>query len=237
MTQELFHQDAYARSFQGTIIEVSGSHLRFDRTAFYPSGGGQPHDTGSIDIGAHVLEIVSVSRSDGLIWHEYNGATPDINMVFAGSINWTRRLALMRTHTAVHILSAVIWRDFGAQVTGGNMEPLKARMDFELGEMSSNFAEQIEASAMQEIKADRTISAHFLERAEADRHPDLVRTKVNLLPTNISQVRVVEIHGLDFQADGGTHVASTGQVGRIRIVGHESKGKMNKRLRLVIEDA
>jgi misacylated tRNA(Ala) deacylase len=142
----------------------------------------------------------------------------------------------MRTHTSLHILCGVIWRDYGAQVTGGNMEPLAARMDFEFENLTAEFAEEVEATINREIAADYPISARILPREEAMAIPDLIRTKINLLPEGISEVRVLEIHGLDLQADGGTHVASTKEVGRIRIVGHESKGRINKRLRIQITD-
>jgi len=141
----------------------------------------------------------------------------------------------MRTHTALHILCGVIWRDYGAQVTGGNMQPLKARMDFELEHMSADFASEVERKINAEVAAARDVRVSILPREEAFQIPDLIRTKINLLPPSISSVRVVEIVGLDLQADGGTHVANTREVGVIHVVKHESKGKINKRLRIALD--
>jgi misacylated tRNA(Ala) deacylase len=152
-----------------------------------------------------------------------------------GVLDWEHRYQLMRTHTALHILCGVIWRDYGALVTGGNMEPLKARMDFELEHMSVDFAEEVEAKINAEVAAARPVKIYILPREEAFQIPDLIRTKINLLPESIQEVRIVEIEGLDMQADGGTHVASTREVGAIHVVGHESKGRINKRLRIALE--
>ena len=142
----------------------------------------------------------------------------------------------MRTHTALHILCGVVWRDYAAQVTGGNMTPLQARMDFELSEMSSGFASEIENLVNQEVHAERDIKVFNLSREEAFKIPDLIRMKINKLPDSISEVRIVDISGLDLQADGGTHVHNTREVGNIRVIGHESKGRINKRLRIAVED-
>ncbi|HEX6512620.1 MAG TPA: alanyl-tRNA editing protein, partial [Chloroflexota bacterium] len=166
--------------------------------------------------------------------HMLDGLPPETGEAVHGVLDWERRYELMRTHTALHILCGVIWRDFGAQVTGGNMEPLKARMDFELESVSGDFGHQVEELANNEIAASRPISVRILPREEAFRIPDLIRTKINLLPEGIAHVRVVDIEGLDLQADGGTHVANTREVGRIAVIGHESKGRSNKRLRIAV---
>ena len=236
-TDPIYHRDAFAREFDATVTAVVEGGVVLDRTAFYPGGGGQPCDVGTLTFGGATVAVTRVGRRDGEIVHEVEGAMPAVGTRVHGAIEWENRHALMRTHTALHILCGVIWRDFGAHVTGGNMTPLAARMDFELENMSADFAERVERLANAEIDADRPIGVRFLSREEANGHPDLIRTKVNLLPEGITEVRVVDIDGLDVQADGGTHVASTREVGRIRIVGHESKGRINKRLRLVIEDA
>ena len=159
---------------------------------------------------------------------------PEVGNKVHGALDWDRRYQLMRTHTALHILCGVVWRDFGAQVTGGNMTPLKARMDFELESMSTDFAGQVEELINAEVSASRDIRVSVLPREEAFQIPDLIRTKINLLPPQITEVRIVDIEGLDLQADGGTHVANTGEVGRIRVTGHESKGRLNKRLRIEV---
>jgi len=226
----LFQTDAYLREFDARVTRVEGSAVYLDRTAFYPTGGGQPHDLGTLAD----VPVVEVRKEGDDVRHVLDGSAPPAGAEVRGVIDWERRYQLMRTHTALHILCGVIWRDFGAQVTGGNMEPLKARMDFELESMSGEFGQQIEELANKEIEAARPVSVRILPRDEAFRIPDLIRTKINLLPEGISQIRVVDIEGLDLQADGGTHVANTREVGRIAVVGHESKGRSNKRLRVAV---
>ena len=206
-----------------------------DRTAFYPGGGGQPADSGLISAGDDVFEVKKLSRSDGKLVHEIDGDLPAVGTKVHGVMDWERRYQLMRTHTALHILCGVVWRDYGAKVTGGNMQPGSARMDFELESMSSDFAERVEELINREVEAARDIVVGNVPREEAFQIPDLIRTKINLLPAGIKEVRTVDITGLDLQADGGTHVGNTTEVGRIRVVGHESKGRINKRLRIEID--
>ncbi len=237
MAELLYMTDSYLRVFEAMVTAVQGRMVALDRTAFYPGGGGQPGDTGELRGEAGSWRVRKVSRQGGEVWHELEGdGAPAADERVTGALDWERRHQLMRTHTALHILCGVIWRDFGAQVTGGNMEPLAARMDFELEQMSVDFAERVEALVNAEVAAARPIRVGILPREEAFQIPDLIRTKINLLPEGIREVRVVEIEGLDLQADGGTHVANTREVGRIRVVGHESKGRINKRLRIAIED-
>ena len=238
MTEALFHTDAYVRDFEAVVTAVEGNAVALDRTAFFPGGGGQPHDVGTLSADGVVRRVVKTRRDGALMWHELEPAEPPpIGARVTGSLDWERRHALMRTHTALHVLCGIIYRDFGASVTGSNMTPLAARMDFELDSMSADFAERVEASANAETAADRPVAVSFMERDAADRRPELIRTKVNLLPHGIRKVRVVDIQGLDVQADGGTHVASTAEVGRIKVVGHESKGRSNKRLRIEVTEA
>ena len=238
MTEPIFHRDAYVRTFNARVTESDGSAIVLDRTAFFPGGGGQPCDVGTLACESGIeRRVTGVRRRDGEIWHELDGSAPAVGEAAMGTLDWRNRHQLMRTHTALHVLCGVIWRDFGAHVTGGNMTPLAARMDFELESMSADFAERVEELANAEIALAREISVRFLPRDEAMAHPDLIRTKINLLPEGIAEVRVVDIAGLDVQADGGTHVADTSEVGRIRVVGHESKGRINKRLRIAVEDA
>ncbi|MDE3075472.1 MAG: alanyl-tRNA editing protein [Chloroflexota bacterium] len=231
MTELLYQTDSYLREFEANVVGCEADAVYLDRTAFYPGGGGQPHDLGWL-AGS---EVVEVKKEGDAVRHRLSGPVPEIGATVAGQIDWERRYQLMRTHTALHILCGVIFRDFGAPVTGGNMKPLEARMDFELETTSGAFGQNVEELANQEIKAARPIRVSILPREEAFRIPDLIRTKINLLPEGIRQVRVVDIEGLDLQADGGTHVANTREVGRIRVVGHESKGRSNKRLKIVVE--
>lgn len=236
MTEPLYQKDAYLKTFDATVVEVKEGAVALDRTAFYPTGGGQPHDLGTLADNGTSFEVTGVKREGELIWHSIEGDLPPVGTEVHGEIDWDRRYSLMRTHTAMHILCGVIWRDYAAKVTGGNMEPLQGRMDFEFEGMHQELVREIENSINEEVERGRPITVEFLERDAADKDPDLIRTKVNLLPKDIKEVRVVEIQGLDRQADGGTHVATTDQVGRISIVEYKSKGKANKRLKIALSD-
>ncbi len=235
MTELLYLQDSYLKEFDAAVVEVQGNGVVLDRTAFYPGGGGQPSDTGVLEAGGNEYMVSKVSRRDGKFFHELDRTPPPVGTRVGGRLDWNRRYRLMRTHTALHVLCGVVWRDYEAQVTGGDMKPLEARMDFELEHMTADFAREVEELINREVAAARPISTRVLPREEAFQIPDLIRTKINLLPESIKEVRVVDIEGLDLQADGGTHVANTREVGRIRVVGHESKGRINKRLRIAVE--
>jgi len=238
MTELLYQTDSYLREFPATVVAVDGPGARvvLDRTAFYPGGGGQPCDTGALQFGDVPAPVVKVSKEGDLVWHSLGPLTsglahlPVEGSEVSGSIDWERRYALMRTHTALHVLCGVVWRDWGAQVTGGNMDPLAGRMDFEFATMHGDLVSQIEARCNEEIAAARAVRVQILPRAEAFQIPDLIRTKINLLPEGIREVRTVEIVGLDLQADGGTHVANTREVGSIRVTDYKSKGAINKRI-------
>ena len=234
MSEWLFQMDSYLREFQARVTAVQGNQIALERTAFYPTGGGQPGDHGWLSAAGQRWSVVNVRKADDEVWHHIEGDPPIVGAEVTGSIAWERRYALMRTHTALHMLAGVIWRDYGAQVTGGNIEPLHARMDFEFERMSRDLVQEIEAKVNVEIAAARPIQVKILPREEAFAIPDLIRTKINLLPEGIERVRIVDIVGLDLQADGGTHVANTREVGQITIVDYKSKGKINKRLEIQI---
>ena len=251
---ELFAVDSYRTSFEARVVEVDreAGRLRLDRTAFYPIGGGQPHDTGTLASAAGTLAVTGVRREGGLIWHTVvptdsteataptdraGHALPDVGSEVGGEIDWTRRFRLMRTHTALHILCGVIWADHGIPVTGGNMEPLRGRLDFPFPAMSADLGARVERRINDEIERAHAIVVDFLPREVADVDPALIRTSVNLIPAEIDPLRIIDIVGLDRQADGGTHVLSTAEVGRVRVTGTESKGKDNKRIRLEVLDA
>ena len=236
MTDLLFHNDSYLKEFEATVASVAEKGAVLDRTAFYTGGGGQPSDTGVLGADGREFPVSGVTRADGQLVHLIDGERPEASVRVTGIIDWERRYRLMRTHTALHILCGVVWRDYGAQVTGGDMRPGEARMDFELEQMSAGFADEIAEKINAEVVAARDVRTGNLSREQAEQTPDLVRTKINLLPAGIREVRTVDIVGLDLQADGGTHVANTREVGRIRVVGHESKGRINKRLRIALED-
>lgn len=234
MTEPLFHTDAYVKEFAARVVAVdeTTAGLELDRTAFYPGGGGQPSDRGELRIGAAGLPVIDVRRAGDRILHLVQGPLPAAGTEVQGRLDWQRRYALMRTHTALHILCGVVWRDYAAQVTGGNMEPLRGRLDFEFESLRGELIREIEAKIHQEIEAAREIRVAILPRREAEQIPDLIRTKINLLPAALTEIRTVEIVGLDLQADGGTHVANTREVGSVRIAGYKSKGRINKRIAL-----
>ncbi len=239
MTELLYHTDAYCKEWDAQVVAVDGDAVALDRTAFYPGGGGQPHDLGTLAHGDQAWTVTKVRKQGDAVWHELAGDLSGLEnltgLMVHGAIDWERRYQLMRTHTAMHILCGVIWRDYGASVTGGNMQPLRGRMDFEFETMRQELVREIEEKINLEVAAARPVKVKILPRQEAFQIPDLIRTKINLLPEGISQVRTVEIEGLDLQADGGTHVANTSEVGRIRVVDYKSKGKINKRIEVVVE--
>jgi len=232
----LFLNDAYLRDFDAvvTAVDAEGRRVALDRTAFYPTGGGQPHDVGTLGD----LPVVDVRKEGDALWHTVggDGPLPCTGDAVHGDLDWDRRHKLMRTHTALHVLCGVIWNEWGKAVTGGNMEPLSARMDFEFDPLPEGFGPRVEELVNKELAADHRIEVSFLPRDTAVADADLIRTKVNLIPESVDEIRVVDIVGLDKQADGGTHVASTAEVGRIRVVKTESKGKGNKRIRIEVLD-
>jgi misacylated tRNA(Ala) deacylase len=235
-TELLYLRDAYLRSFDATVtaVDTEGRRVALDRTAFYATGGGQPHDSGTLA----GVPVTDVRKEGDEVWHRLadDESLPQVGDTVYGEIDWERRHRLMRTHTALHVLCGVIWNEWGTAVTGGNMEPLAARMDFEFDPLPEGFGATVEKLVNEELAADRPIEVTFLPRREAVLDADLIRTKVNLIPESVAEIRVVDIVGLDKQADGGTHVRSTGEVGRIRVVKTESKGKGNKRIRLEVVD-
>lgn len=236
MTILLYQTDSYLKEFEARVtqIEAEENAFRLDRSAFFPGGGGQVHDTGVIEFGG-LMSRLKRAKNDPLgLLHilEAGESIPLEGALIKGKVDWERRYQIMRTHTAMHILCGVIFRDYGALVTGGDMEPLKGRMDFEFESMTKDLVGRIETAVNVEVQAARDIKVAILEREEAFRIPDLIRTKINLLPKQIREVRTVEIVGLDLQADGGTHVNNTREVGEIHIVDYKSKGKINKRIYL-----
>lgn len=246
---QIAYADAYARMANATVVAVGpdgAAAITLDCTVFYPGGGGQPADAGTLTRPADGTTWIvrSAHKADGEIVHDLaiSGATtadmlPAIGDQVTVQIDWPRRHLLMRTHTALHVLCGVVWRDYGAQVTGGNMEPGSGRMDFEFERMSAELVGEIESRVNAELAAARDIRVAILPRDEAFAIPDLIRTKINLLPPGIPEVRTIEIVGLDLQADGGTHVANTREVGSIRVTGYESKGRINKRIRIELLEA
>ncbi len=255
MTELLFQSDSSIREFHAavTAVDAARTALTLDRTAFYPGGGGQPHDVGMLRLAGdadqgtrwkvtkvkkegpdvlHFLDLEAAGDASAAV----DTRLPNVGDELHGELDWDLRYRLMRTHTAMHILCGVVWRDYGAQVTGGNMQPLEGRMDFEFENLRRELVDEIEAKINAEVEAERDVVVDILPRAEAEQIPDLIRTKINLVPKAISEIRTIEIVGLDLQADGGTHVANTREVGPLSIIGYESKGRINKRIRVALSD-
>lgn len=236
MTELLYLDDAYLREFAATVTAVVDENgVILDKTAFYPGGGGQPDDAGVLVAGEKTWVVARTTGVGGAPVHFLDHTPPAEGTVVSGHLDWERRYQLMRTHTAMHILCGVIFRDYGASVTGGNMEPLKGRMDFEFETMRQELVSAIEAAVNEEVAAARPVRVRTLPREEAFQIPDLIRTKINLLPEGMREVRIVELVGLDLQADGGTHVRNTQEVGPMRIADYKSKGKINKRIYVELE--
>ena len=236
MTDRLYLRDADLRSFQAVVVAVDDDRIELDRTAFYATSGGQPHDTGHLVWATGASTVVDVRTVDGRLLHTLAGPVPEEGTTVTGEVDDGRRRHMMRTHTAMHVLCGVMWKHWRRVVTGGNMDALSGRMDFEVDQLPEGFAAEVEALCNAEIAADRPIEVSFLARDEAVLDRELIRTKVNLVPDSVSEIRIVDILGLDKQADRGTHVSSTRQVGRLEVVKTESKGKGFKRIRFVLHD-
>lgn len=238
MTKKLYVFDSYLKECQAEVeaIDSEEKAIILDQTVFFPEGGGQPFDTGEIVTAtSSAIHIYKVKAKGNQVLHYTNDELPNIGDPVTAKIDWVRRYQLMRTHSAMHILCGVVWRDYQAKVTGGNMEPLKARMDFEFASFSAELVREIEVKINQEVQKKLPTKIKVLPRAEAFKIPDLIRTKINLLPESLKVIRTIEIEGLDLQADGGTHVNHSGEVGTIRITKHKSKGKINKRMEVELD--
>lgn len=239
MTDMLYQKDSYLKEFSAviTLVDDVKHAICIDQTALYPGGGGQPYDTGWLLHNNLSLEVIGMKKIGDDIWHfiDPNSNLPKIGTQVVGKLNWERRYQLMRTHSAMHVLCGVVFRDYGALVTGGNMDPLEGRMDFEFETLSKDLVQIIEDAVNTEIEIDHPVRIQILPREVAFQIPDLIRTKINLLPPNITEIRTIEIVGLDLQADGGTHVRSTAEIGKAQIVDYKSKGKINKRIYLKLQ--
>lgn len=239
MTELLYQTDSYLQEFEANVLSVLPDErvVVLDRTAFYPGGGGQPCDFGTLTVAGVSYPVEKVKKQGDSVLHFLGGndPLPATDSSARGTLDWARRYRLMRTHTALHVLCGTIFRDYGALVTGGNMEPLKGHLDFEFATMRGELVREIEAAINKEAQSGRDVRVNILPREEAFQIPDLIRTKINLLPEGISHVRTIEIVGLDLQADGGTHVRNTSEVGIIRVADYKSKGAINKRIYIELE--
>ncbi len=237
-TKLLYHQNSYTYECSAKVVAIVGDEIALDATVFYPGGGGQMADQGIIswDDQQSLANVVALNKRDDVIWHTLDCTPPVVGTKVTGTIDWDFRYRMMRTHTALHILCGTIWKEFGVQVTGGQMYPDRARMDFAMENLNKERIAYIEQTINEAVEADYNIRIYTLPREKAFAIPDLIRTKINLLPPEIEEVRIVEIVGLDLQADGGTHVNHTKEVGGIAIVKTENKGKINKRLEIRLTD-
>ena len=239
MTDLLCQQDSYIKEFDAKIVGVDAEArtVTLDRTAFYPGGGGQPCDFGVLTVNGTEYLVTKVKKQGADVLHFLGGdmPLPELGATVHGAIDWERRYQLMRTHTAMHVLCGVVFRDYGALVTGGNMEPLNGRMDFEFETMRGELVAEIEKAINVEAQKGYEVKVNILPREEAFQIPDLIRTKINLLPEGINEIRTIEIVGLDLQADGGTHVKNTSEIGTLRVTDYKSKGKINKRIYVEVE--
>jgi Ser-tRNA(Ala) deacylase AlaX len=234
VTELLYLKDHYLREFDAQVVKAEGDSIVLDRTAFYPTGGGQPNDLGKINWDGEERQVVDISKKTGTVLHKLAGVLPQSGAAIHGTIDWQRRYAFMRYHSALHVLCGLVYHMYGGLVTGGQIYTDKARMDFDLQEISPERVKEIENECNKVIQDGRPITTRFLPREEAMKHPDLIRTKINLLPADIAEVRVVEIQGLDVQADGGTHVANTQEIQGIKVVKTDNKGRINRRMEIVL---
>jgi len=238
MSELIYQKNSYIKEFECKVIEIDEveNAVVLDRTAFYIGGGGQPCDKGALKTDTDTYVVKKVKKVGKNINHYIDGSLPKLNEACTGKIDWEHRYKLMRTHTAMHILCDVVWRDYKAQVTGGDMDCVRGRMDFEFENFDKELVEEIEKKVNNEVESKKNIKVNILDREEAFKITNLIRTKINLLPKEIKEIRIVEIEGLDLQADGGTHVKNTAEVGKMKIVDYKSKGKINKRIYVELEE-
>lgn len=234
-TRLLYHENSFTYECTAKVVAVEGDEIALDATVFYPGGGGQMADRGVIAWENQQASVVAMNKRNDIVWHTLDCAPPTVGTEVVGTIDWDFRYQMMRTHTALHILCGIIWKEFGVQVTGGQMYPDRARMDFSMENLDKERIANIERKINEAVEADYPIRVYTLPREKAFEIPDLVRTKINLLPAGIEEVRIVEIVGLDLQADGGTHVNHTSEVGGMKITRTENKGKSNKRLEIMLQ--
>jgi misacylated tRNA(Ala) deacylase len=239
MSEKIYSTDSYARDMSATVVDAhrGDGRVLLDRTVFYPGGGGQPHDVGSLWVGDDRLEVVRVTADHQGVWHWLQGGLPAVGTGVRGEIDWDNRYSLMRTHTAMHALCGVVWERYQSPVTGGNMSPGEGRLDFDLPDWDASHKFPMEEELNSYLAQALEVQVAFLPREEADADPSLIRTKVSLLPPDLREVRVIDIVGLDRQADGGTHVHRTDEVGSVQITKVESKGKGFRRIRLALADS
>ena len=231
MTDALYLDDPYLRECDATITSISAESIELDRTVFYPRGGGQPCDTGAIQAGGKGYRVTSVEKKEGRILHAIEGgcAGLSVGMEVRCAIDWERRHALMRMHTAAHVLGSIIYSELGALITGNQLDTDKTRFDFNLAEFDRSRFDMAVSKANECLSRNIDVRSFYLPREEAMKIPGVVKL-AGALPPSISTLRIVEIPGVDIQADGGTHVRNLAEVGKIEIIKLENKGKENRRI-------
>jgi len=233
-TELLYLKDSYLKQFTAKVVSLRDQSVILDRTAFYPGGGGQPCDVGELKWSERRMPVVSVAKDAGEVVHKLGGQPPEVGSAVEGTIDWETRYLHMRFHSALHVLCGVVFRLFGSLVTGGQIYHDKARMDFDLEDLTPARVTAIEDESNRIVGEGRRFKIMMLPREEAFKIPDLIRTRINLLPPGLTTVRVVEIEGFDMQADGGTHVSNTREIGLIKVVRVENKGRFNKRMEIAL---
>jgi misacylated tRNA(Ala) deacylase len=232
MADLLYLTDSYMKEFDATVAAAEGQAVLLDRTAFYPGGGGLPYDTGRLTWSGEA-RVTEMRRDAGAAWHVLDGPAPPAGATVHGALDWDRRYGVMRHHTALHVLVGAVYHLFNALVTGGQIYPDRARMDFALEDLNRERVAAIETEANRVLAEGRRVLIRSVSREEFERS-DLIRLAKDLVPKDAALVRIVEIEGYDAQADGGTHVASTSEVGTLRITKTENKGKANRRLEIAL---
>jgi misacylated tRNA(Ala) deacylase len=233
MTDELFRSDSYMKNCDATVVAVENATITVDRTVFYPLGGGQPGDTGSMNWSSGNATIVDTRYGEnGAIVHviEEGGSLPSTGDTVQLELDWERRYRHMRMHTAMHLLGSIL--RYG--VTGGNISAAKSRLDFDMEDTIDK--EAVSAALQTLVEADYPISCRWITEEELDANPDLVRTMSVQPPRGKGTVRLLEIESVDLQPCGGTHLKSTAEVGAVRIGKVEKKGKRNRRVNIHLDD-
>jgi misacylated tRNA(Ala) deacylase len=234
MTELLYLDDSYLRTFTARVVAVEDQNVALDRTAFYPRGGGQMADRGFLEADGARWPVVAVEKRGADVIHTVEGPPPSPGTEVSGVVDWDFRYQMMRTHSALHVLCGVIYKQYGSHVTGCQMYPDRARMDFTLADLTPDRVREIERLSNEAIEAGYPVRVQFMPRSQADITPELIRTKINLVPAHVDPVRTVEIVGLDLQADGGTHVRNTLEIGELRITKTENKGRENRRIEIAL---
>ncbi len=224
MTKLIYFDDCYVKEFDAKVEEIKGQEVILDKTAFYPKGGGQPSDTGEID-GCRVNKAI---KKGNKVKHVLENIDFEEGNKVHGELDWDRRYSHMKYHTAQHILSAIVLEEYDGKTTGNQLYQDRARIDFDID--LSNKIDELEKKVNEVIEESREIEIYKMPRKKAEEELDPERTRINLLPDSVKELRIIEIKDLDKTACAGTHVKNTEEVGEFNITDTESKGKGRKRI-------